>query len=382
MIRLVITGVGACSSVGNSADECFSAFLAGQKGNKPLVHLDPKKFNNKVAYDREEIGDHNGKFRSSQFLQTSLSEAVRQSGISKDENIPVYVGTGLRELRTAELAAINKEKIDIQDLDFSKAVREVLPNSKDVYTISNACASSNFALALATDAILTGKTKTAVASGCDTLTASMFGLLDRVNPLVPEAVQVFDKHRKGVLMGDGGVALVVEELDHALTNGRTPLAEIKSVGLSSDAVHETAPDKDGILRALDDAYSRAGVSPEDVSLIYVHGTGTELNDTTESAALAKVYEQTKNKPGISGIKSMTGHTSGASGGIGVVSAVFSLQLQMIPPTPGTTDVVDEVKDFPIFASATSAELDLVQVNAFGFGGVNAVVILQRFHGDA
>jgi 3-oxoacyl-[acyl-carrier-protein] synthase II len=377
MTRIVITGMGACTAVGDTANDCFNAFLNGSSGNKPLVHLNAEKFNNKIAYDREETGKE-GKFRSSAFVQSSLSEAVNQAGIPVDKDIPVYVGTGLRELRTAEIAAINSETIEVCDLDFSAAVKKVLPNSNHIYTLSNACAASNFALALAYDSIILGYSDIAVAAGCDTLTASMFGLLDRVNPLEPEAVQVFDKKRKGVLMGDGGVAIIIEKMETALEKGRKPLAEIKGIGLGSDAVHETAPDKAGIKRALNDAYKRSQVNPEDVDLIYVHGTGTELNDTTESSVLGQVYQDIKNKPALSGIKAMTGHTSGASGGIGVASAVLSLQQQMIPPTPGTTDVIESVKDFPLYSQATEADLNLIQVNAFGFGGVNAVVMVQKY----
>ena len=380
MTRIVITGVGACTAVGDNAQSCFDAFLHGRMGNKPLVHLNKERFNNKMAYERENDSTTNGMFRSSSFLITALREAVSQAGLDTDDDFPVYVGTGLRELRSAELAALNGETIELADLDFATAVRIILPESRNVYTISNACAASNYALALAFDTICLGQGDIAIAAGCDTLTASMFGLLDRVNPNVPESVQVFDRNRKGVLMGDGGVAIILERLESALEHGRTPLAEIKGIGLSTDAVHETAPDQPGIERALYDAYQKSSVSPDEVDLIYVHGTGTELNDSTESAALASIYQDLPRKPMISGIKAMTGHTSGASGGIGVVSAVKSLQQQVIPPTPGTTEPLDDSEGFDLYPEATEAELNLIQVNAFGFGGVNSVVMVRQYEG--
>ncbi len=382
MKRVVITGVGACTSVGESADEFFSSILKGQQGNKPLVHLDATRFNTQVAYEREQVGEHNGKTRSSDFLLSALNEAVADAGLSDTASeFPVYIGTGLRELRTLEVAALANETLDVEQLDYTNAVQSILPQCKDIYTISNACAASNYALALACDSIQLGHTDIAVAAGCDTITASMFGLLDRVNPNSPEAVKVFDETRQGVLMGDGGVAIIIESLASAIKNKRTPLAEIKSVGLSSDAVHETAPDQAGITRALQDAYSQANISPEDVDLIYVHGTGTELNDKTESAVLAATYQQANKRPAISGIKSMIGHTSGASGGIGVVAAVKSLQQQVIPPTPGTTKPITDIKAFPIYAQVQKSDLALVQVNAFGFGGVNTVVLVAQFEGE-
>ncbi|MEL6679110.1 MAG: 3-oxoacyl-ACP synthase, partial [Pseudomonadota bacterium] len=218
----------------------------------------------------------------------------------------------------------------------------------------------------------------AIAAGCDTLTSSMFGLLDRVNPNTVDAVQVFDKNRKGVLMGDGGVALILETEEHALANGRTPLAWLRGVGLSTDAVHETAPDKDGILGALSDGYSRAGITPDAVDVIYVHGTGTALNDGTEASVLATAFEHVADKPALSGIKAMTGHTSGASGAIGIVAGIKSLQSGQVPPTPGTADRVDEAAGFKLSDTAQSQPIGTVQVNAFGFGGVNSVVLLSKY----
>jgi 3-oxoacyl-[acyl-carrier-protein] synthase II len=378
MTRIVITGVGACTAVGDNAQACFDAFLQGTMGNKPLVHLNKERFNNQIAYERENDSTSNGMYRSSSFLISALREAVSQAGLDTNDGFHVYVGSGLRELRSAELAALNGETIELSDLDFATAVRMILPESRNIYTISNACAASNYALALAFDTICLNQGDIAIAAGCDTLTASMFGLLDRVNPNVPDSIKVFDRNRKGVLMGDGGVAIILERLESALERGQTPLAEIKGIGLSTDAVHETAPDQPGIERALYDAYQRSSVSPQEVDLMYVHGTGTELNDSTESAALASIYQDLPGKPSISGIKAMTGHTSGASGGIGVVSAVKSLQQQLIPPTPGTTEPLDDCEGFKLYHEAKQAELNLIQVNAFGFGGVNSVVMVRQY----
>lgn len=378
MSRIVITGVGACSSVGDTANACFDAFLAGKTGNGPLKHLEETRYNSVIAYERDEVGDNGGRYRSSGFLSRAIVEAITSGGIDAAEaELPVYVGTGLRELRTVELAAIDGDTLNVSDLDFTKAVKSVLPKATEVYTLSNACAASNYAIALAMDAIEAGAPM-AVAAGCDTLTSSMFGLLDRVNPNTVEAVQVFDKNRKGVLMGDGGVALIIETEENAIAHGRTPLAWLRAVGMSTDAVHETAPDKAGILRALNDGYSRAGIKPDQVDLIYVHGTGTSLNDGTEASVLATAFADVEQKPTLSGLKSMTGHTSGASGAMGVIAGVHSLQSGRIPPTPGTDDQIEEVKGFTLLQTKKTEEIDVVQVNAFGFGGVNSVVLLSKY----
>lgn len=378
MSRIVITGVGACTCVGDTAPECLDAFIAGRQGNATLQHLRPSQYGSTIAYERAEKGEGDGRRRSSAFLSRALREAVTMAGPDVHTmSVPVYVGTGLRELRTAELAALAGDRIAVGDLDFTAAVRDVMPAAEQVLTISNACAASNYALALATDAVRMGAPM-AIAAGCDTLTSSMFGLLDRVNPESVEAVQVFDKYRKGVLMGDGGVALIVETEDSARAAGRTPLAQVMAVGLSTDAVHETAPDAAGISRALHDAYTRAGIGPDAVDVIYVHGTGTGLNDSTESAVLAQTFADVADKPAISGIKAMTGHTSGASGAIGVIAAIHALRTGAIPPTPGTTNPVDEAAGFGLSGAAQQVETRIAQVNAFGFGGVNSVVLLSRY----
>jgi 3-oxoacyl-[acyl-carrier-protein] synthase II len=143
-------------------------------------------------------------------------------------------------------------------------------------------------------------------------------------------------------------------------------------------VHETAPDAPGIARALKDAYDRAGLTPDEIDLIYVHGTGTGLNDATEGAVLGQTFADAGRKPALSGLKAMTGHTSGASGGIGVVAAIKSLERNAIPPTPGTTQPLDVIEGFGLSDRAFSAPVETVQVNAFGFGGVNSVVLVSRY----
>ena len=380
MTRVVITGLGACTSVGNTVEHCFSSFVAGYRGNTKLKHLKKERYNNSYAYERSDSGPHNGKFRSGLFLQQALLEAIGFSGISRETELPVYVGTGLKELRTLELSALEGSSLLEEELNFTKIVRDILPNSNNVHTLTNACSSSNFALGLAFDKIQLGDTDIAIVAGCDTVTSSMFGLLDRSSSLQPDVIRVFDDHRQGVLMGDGGVALIIESLESAIKNNRTPVAEIASVGMSCDAFHETAPNIDGITIAIEDAYQRGNIVPSSIDLIYVHGTGTSLNDLTESTVLKNIFRDVKNKPAISGIKSMTGHTSGASGAIGVISAVKSIETCLVPPTPGTKDVIDEASDFLIYQEAQNKQIDLVQVNAFGFGGVNAVVIIKRYEG--
>ncbi len=376
--ELWITGAGMVTSVGSNKDECYAAFCNGVSGVGELQSYDMSKFNTRHAYEINDRVNGEEPFRSTRWLCNAIMEAVDQAQIgSETMNVPVLVGTGLRELRSVELYFTENSPILLNQLHFGTQVRERLPNSGAVYTVSNACAASNYTLALAEDMLRLGQAEIACVAGCDTLTESMYGLLGRVNPMVPERLQSFDRNRKGVLMGEGAAAVILETAEHARKRGAKPLARLRAVGLSCDATHETAPDCAGIERAIRDAHSRSGNTPSDVDVIFVHGTGTSLNDSTEGAALAAVFDPAANSVVLSGLKSMTGHTSGASGLVGVVTALLALEHKTIPPTVGLEDPIDEISGMKISAEAMKIEkLQLAQINAFGFGGVNSVVMID------
>lgn len=376
--ELWITGAGMVTSVGSNKNECYTAFCNGVSGVGELQAFDIEKFNSKHAYEIKDRVNGEEPLRSTRWLCAAIIEAAEQSQIGADiTNVAVLVGTGLRELRTVELHFTDNSAFNLNQLHFGTLVRERLANSGPVYTVSNACAASNYSLALAEDMLRLGQAEIVCVAGCDTLTESMYGLLGRVNPMVPERLQSFDRNRKGVLMGEGAAALILETADHARRRGAKPLARLRAVGLSCDATHETAPDREGIERAIRDAHLRSGIFPNDVDVIFVHGTGTSLNDSTEAAALATVFDPAEKPVVLSGLKSMTGHTSGASGLVGVVTAMLALEHKHIPPTVGLEDPIDEVAGMNISAELmTLPELRIAQINAFGFGGVNSVVMLE------
>jgi len=377
-MELWLTGAGMVTSVGTNKWDCFSAFCRGQSGVAPLRAFDSERFNTKHAYEIEDRHCGEVPLRATGWLCGAIEEAIADAALMpQQEGLRVYVGTGLRELRSLELFHSDGTPLQADQLHFGTAVRERVPFASNVYTISNACAASSYALALAEDAIRLGQANAVVAAGCDSITESMFGLLDRVNPEIPERLQVFDRNRKGVLMGEGAAAVVVESAAHARARGARFLARLLSVGVSCDAAHETAPDQDGILRAIHDGHRRAGVRPEDIDIVFVHGTGTSLNDTTEGAALAAAFPADSRRPLLSGLKSMTGHTSGASGLVGVVTAALTLQSKRVPPTVGLEQPIPEVAGLAIATEVVDdPRLRYAQINAFGFGGVNSVVLLE------
>ncbi len=211
--------------------------------------------------------------RATELLCDAVQAAVQEAALPPDARCVVVVGTGLRELRTLELFWTVGTPMTIDQLHFERALNRRLHTSFPVITLANACSASSFALAVAEDFLRDGAFDFAIVGGCDTITKSMFGLLDRVNPSHPDAVRPFDRDRRGVLMGDGAAAVVLESRASADARGAPVLATLRAVGTSCDAAHETAPDPAGIARAIEDAYQRAGLAPEDIDIIMAHGTG-------------------------------------------------------------------------------------------------------------
>jgi 3-oxoacyl-[acyl-carrier-protein] synthase II len=312
-------------------------------------------------------------------LSLAVRQALAEAGDGdREERMIALVGTGLRELRSAELWHAERAELRPEQLHFGGALREALGFDGLTVTLSNACAASSFALGLAMDLLALGEAERVMVAGCDTLTESMFGLLDRVSPGEIPALRPFGAPPKGVLMGDGAAAVVVEPLEAARARGRRPLGLVRTVSLNCDAYNATAPRQDGIAEAMREAHRRAGVTPEEVDLLVAHATGTEQNDRTEALAILEVFGQRAQALPITGLKSMIGHTSGASGLVGVVAALEAMRRSLIPPTAHVTTLVEEARGLDLVRErARPAEVRVAQVNAFGFGGVNAVVMLER-----
>ncbi|HEY0700511.1 MAG TPA: beta-ketoacyl synthase N-terminal-like domain-containing protein [Micromonospora sp.] len=371
-----VVGMGAAASVGSSVDELFAALCAGRSGVAGLRGFDRARFNTQHAY---EIDDRpapgvDEPARASRLLLRAIEAALADAGLPDDlRDVPVLVGTGLRELRTVELWWRDGTPLDAGGLHFGTALRERF-GAVDTHTVSNACSASLYTLALGTDLLAIGEADTVVVAGVDVITESMFGLVERVHPVPPERVRPFDRNRRGVLMGDGAAAVVLRRAADVTGPVR---GVVRSVGTNCDAHHVTAPDPAGIGAAIRQAWERAGVDAGDIDLVMLHGTGTLLNDEAEAAAVAEVFGDQVKRPVMSGIKSMIGHTSGASGLIGLIVALRSLATGAVPPTIGLDDPVDEAMNFRFATSGERYErMSLAQVNAFGFGGINAVAIVE------
>lgn len=377
----VITGTGMITSVGTSTAACFEALCQGTSGNKPLQAFDQAQFNLKRAYEIADrpFGEGDRKGRATKWLCAVVDQAIAQSGITPGKvRMAALVGTGLRELRSLELWWANAERFNIDELDFSAALLQSVNLQGPVVTLSNACAASSFALGIAADLLDLGEAEAVIVAGCDSITESMFGSGDRASMLHPDRVQPFDQARRGALLGEGAAAVILESTERASARGALPLAHLRGVGMSCDAFHETAPEQSGMVRAMIDAHQRANLGKDDLDLLLAHGTGTELNDRTEALAIHEVFGDAVARIRITAIKSMIGHTSGASGLIGVVTAIECMRQGKVPPTIGFTSPAEEAQGLDIVTGAARlGSFKAAQVNAFGFGGVNAVVILEK-----
>ncbi|MGF1662362.1 MAG: beta-ketoacyl synthase N-terminal-like domain-containing protein [Kineosporiaceae bacterium] len=370
--RAALAGCGAVSSIGRGVEDCFSGLLAGRDGLADLRVFDRDSFGARSAYEIDDRPDGQDRpWRATALLVEAVAEACAAAGIDRLAGVPVLVGTGLREMRTAELAWLQGRSVDPRRLHFGPALADAF-GADDVHTFSNACSASLYAAGLGLDLLGAGHDAVVVA-GVDVLTASMFGLLDRVHLEAPERVRPFDAARRGVLIGEGSAAVVLTR-GQAAAGGTT----LRAVALGCDAYHVTAPDPAGIEHTMRSALAEAAIAPGDVDVVYTHGTGTLLNDDAEATALGRVFSDAGARPVMAAVKSMTGHTSGGSGLFSLVMAERSLHTGDVPGVLGLDELCDAAAGLRL--SLRPQHVDgarVAQVDAFGFGGLNAVAVLGR-----
>jgi 3-oxoacyl-[acyl-carrier-protein] synthase II len=286
------------------------------------------------------------------------------------------VGTGLRELSAVEhwtLTGSSVPPFPPRDLHFGAIVRSVLPGVSEATTVSNACSAGGHVLALAQDLVELGEADAVVVGATDTMTQSMLSMIGQVAPVPTERVRPFDRDRDGVLLGEGAGAVVVVPESWP----GPALARLVGTGLSCDAHHQTAPDVDGICRSMRDAFERSGRDPAEVDLVVAHGTGTALNDPAECRALREVVADAGGRPLVTAVKGAVGHTSGSAALVNLDVGVRCLNEGVVPPVVGLRNVLEEgagllfAREAPVRRRST-----LVQLNAFGFGGVNAVTLVE------
>lgn len=415
--RVVVTGLGAITPIGNDVETTWENAKNGVSGAGPITHFDASMFKTQFAcevknFDGNALFDRK-KVRTldlyAQYALAAARQAVEDSKIEEGENlnrdrVGVIVAAGIGGLHTFEeeagYYAINKENgpkfnpffipkmiADIASGHISMEYGYHGPN----FGVVSACASSNNAIIDAFNLIRLGKADAIVTGGAEAAIYpagvggfnSMHALSTR-NDSPTTASRPFSKSRDGFVMGEGSVVLVLEELEHALARGAKIYAEVAGGGLSADAYHLTAthPEGLGAILAMRNALEDANMKPEDIDYINVHGTSTPVGDISEIKAITEVFGEHAYNLNISSTKSMTGHLLGATGALEAMFSVKAVENDIVPPTINHEDGdEDENIDYRLnftFNKAQERPVRAALSNSFGFGGHNATVIVKKF----
>ena len=411
--RVVVTGIGALTPLGNSVSEYWHGLIHGVSGANPITLFDASKFKTRFAcelknFEPTDFLDRKESRKMDRFTQTALvcsDEAVKNAGISKEtvntDRVGVIFSSGIGGLITFQQEVTEFAKGDgtprFNPFFIPKMILDIAAGQISMrhgfrgpnYAVVSACASSTHAIMDAFNLIRLGKADIILAGGSESVIKeagvggfnAMKALSER-NDDPQTASRPFDKDRDGFVIGEGAGMLVMESLEHAIARGANIVCEIAGAGATADAHHITAPHPEGLgaknvmFATLDDA----GMKPEDIDYINVHGTSTPLGDISEVKAIQAVFGEHAYNLNISSTKSMTGHLLGAAGVIEAIACVLAVKNDIVPPTINHfTD--DEGLDPKLNFTFWKAQKRIVRAalsNTFGFGGHNASVIVKKY----
>lgn len=414
--RVVVTGVGMVTPLGNNADDTWRNLLAGTSGTGPLTKFELEGLSPEVCiaaevkgFDPEGVIDRREQKRMDTFIQYAIvaaDEAMRSAGLGglgpvpDPENTGTIIGSGMggianiMETRTL-MDAKGPGRVSpffIPASIINLAAGQVAMRTGAAgpsYAPVSACASSNHSIGEAFHAIQRGDADMMLTGGTEAcVTAISFAGFAAARALASAgddpatASKPFDRNRTGFVHAEGGAILILEELESAKRRGAPILAEVLGFGMSADAYHITAPPEngEGAVRAMRRALKSAGIAPEQVDYINAHGTATPVGDVAETRAIRTVFGRHAEKLAVSSTKSMLGHALGGSASIEAGAGVFALRDGMIPPTINLHDPDPECDLDYVPNTARKAEMDVVISNSFGFGGANTTLVLKRFDG--
>jgi 3-oxoacyl-[acyl-carrier-protein] synthase II len=410
--RVVVTGLGALTPIGNTKDEYWDALIAGKSGAAPITYFDTEKFKTKFAcelknFEPTDFIDRklvNRMDRFAQYAMVASDEAIADAKLDLNVvdklRVGVIWGAGIGGLETFQDEVLNFAAGDgtprFNPFFIPKMIADIAPGNISIkhgfmgpnYTTVSACASSANAMIDALnyirlgycDVIVTGGSEAAVTKAGMGGFNAMHALSTR-NESPETASRPFDATRDGFVLGEGAGAIILEDYEHAKARGAKIYAEVLGGGLSSDAYHMTAPHPDGIgvIAVMRNCLENAGLKPEDVDHINTHGTSTPLGDVAELKAITEVFGKHAKNININSTKSMTGHLLGAAGSIESIAAIMAMEHGIVPPTINHT-VVDENIDSELNLTLNKAQKREVKVamsNTFGFGGHNACVLFKK-----
>ena len=408
--RVVVTGLGAITPVGNTLEATWNSLLNGVSGAAPIQGFDASRFKTQFAcevkdfkaadfIDRKEIRKMD---LYEQYAVVAAMQAVQDSGMDLEtidkDNIGVVLGVGIGGIHTfeeqiSEYALTHEEKGPrFSPFFIPKMIADIASGQISImygfhgpnYTTTSACASSTNAIADAFNLIRLGKASAIITGGAEAAITPGGLALSTRNDDPQRASRPFSKSRDGFVMGEGAGILVLEELEHAKARGAKIYCEIAGAGMSADAHHLTASHPEGLgaklvmQRALEDA----GLQPEDIDYINVHGTSTPVGDVSEAKAITQVFGDHAYQLNISSTKSMTGHLLGAAGAVEAIVCCLAVQNDIVPPTINHDEEDrDENIDYNMNFTFNKAQQRTVRAalsNTFGFGGHNACCIVKKY----
>jgi len=411
--RVVVTGLGALTPIGNTVPEFWDGLLNGVSGAAPITRFDCSKFKTQFAcevknfdvnafFDRKEARKYD---RYAQYALVSADEAVKDAGFDLEkvdlDRIGVVWGSGIGGLETLLQEVSEYVKGDcnprFNPFFIPKMISDIAAGHISIrygfrgpnFTTTSACASSTNALVDAYNLIRLGKADAFVTGGSEAAVGDLgiggFNAMHAIstrNDDPKTASRPFDKDRDGFVLGEGSGALIFEELEHALARGAKIYCEVAGGGLSADAYHMTSPHPDGLgaRNVMKYALEDAGMKPEDIDHINTHGTSTPLGDIAEPQAIISLFGEHAYKININSTKSMTGHLLGATGAIEAIATLLAVVNDIVPPTINhfTDDPeIDNKLNFT-FNKAQKRVVNAALSNTFGFGGHNGCVVFKKF----
>jgi 3-oxoacyl-[acyl-carrier-protein] synthase II len=411
--RVVVTGLGAVTPLGNNVNDYWNNLINGVSGAAPITRFDASKFKTRFAcevkgfntdeyFDKKEARklDTYSWYGIAASVQAFADSGLDAEGIDRNE-IGVIWGSGIGGLDTFQNETFAFAKGDgtprFNPFFIPKMIADICSGHISIrfglrgpnFTTVSACASSTNALIDAFNYIRLGKANAIISGGSEAaINESGIGgfnacqAMSTRNDDPAQASRPYDKDRDGFVLGEGGGAIVLEELEHALARGAKIYAEIIGGGMSADAHHITAPHPEGLGATLvmSRALKDAGISPTEIDYINTHGTSTPLGDTAELKAIVNIFGEHAYKLNISSTKSMTGHLLGAAGAIEGIAAILAVKNDIIPPTINhvTTDPEIDPKLNLTFNKMQKRTVNVAISNTFGFGGHNAAVVIRKF----
>jgi len=410
--RVVVTGLGALTPIGNNIEQYWNGLVTGVSGAAPITYFDATKFKTRFAcelknfnvtdfIDRKEARKMD---RFTQYAMVATDEAILDSQIDLEkinkDRVGVIWGAGIGGLETFQNEVLDFAAGDgtprFNPFFIPKMIADIAPGQISIkygfrgpnFATVSACASSSNAIIDALNYIRLGYADVMVAGGSEaTVTIAGIGGFNALQALSTRnddpatASRPFDKDRDGFVSGEGAGTLILEEYEHAKARGAKIYAEVAGGGLSADAYHITAPHPEGLgaINVMRNCLKDAGLKPEDIDAINMHGTSTPLGDVAESKAILEVFGEHAYTLNINSTKSMTGHLLGAAGAVEAIASILAIKHGMVPPTINhftDDDQIDSKLNFT-FNKAQKRDVKVAMSNTFGFGGHNACVLLKK-----